>query len=230
MLILLSSLAFAVDTDLDGVDNLDDECYFEDDTIDIDADGVADCAQTLLWEFGFADEASIAYYSDDSPFGPDTLVWGHDDDLNDYDAYSGAAMIANGYSAGVLMVDQCVTLDANTSYVVTGRLLSTADADYFLGPVFYHDPNCAQGWYTNAGMWGFSSMNHVAYALEQPEDVYVDLAVAFSRPASAGSMRVRAYIYNREGSSRFWFDSIAVHEAGAKPRRDDGPPGPPSTR
>lgn len=230
MLLLLSPLAFALDTDLDGVDNVDDLCPYEDDTVDIDADGVADCGQTLLWEFGFGDEASLGYYLDASPFGGGNLVWGQDDDLNGYTAYSGAAMISNGTGDAVIEVEQCVTLHPTKSYVVTGRsgatVLDTTKVVYVLGPVFYFDPFCGQKW-THPNMWGLYSI-YFDYT-ENYGSTPVDLGLAFSPPPGAQSMRVRAYSYIDGYAPRFWFDSLAVHVAGEK-GLSDHPTGPPDKR
>jgi hypothetical protein len=196
MLVALAALALAADTDLDGVDNLDDFCPGEDDTVDVDLDGQADCAQTLLWEFGMGTETDtlLAYEGQTLAETPARYLYDSDADLYGY--ASSGAIVFNQFSPGVydaaLEVDQCVALTPGESYVVGGTFEvegQTSDTYIILGVLLHTQSDCAPiSRYSPQGWLRLTTWSEWIHA---PGDPMADHYHAFVAPAVAPYALVR---------------------------------------
>ena len=140
MLLLLSTLAHAADTDLDGVDDTRDRCAWEDDRIDLDRNRVPDCAESVLGEFGFADAASTASAWHDA-FGVG-MGWSPTD-ANSYGA-SGIAVFGPDISAE-LYYGACVPVTPGVRYTFLGQAgTDTADSTHRLIAYEFSDGACGR--------------------------------------------------------------------------------------
>ncbi len=235
MIVLLASTALAADSDLDGIDDTFDDCPWEDDSIDIDGNGVADCDETMLEEFGMAAEASAtsAWVRATSPA---TAIETWDpDDLHGY-PYSGSMMFADmvqegsTFGAAFMETAECIALTDDTIYTLTARFAAIApdSTEVFLGVRLFMDSDCEHHWYEQ----GFYPLSYWTDTWIVSDGAPDDLALSFATPPGgaqfpAGYAKVRVIVYQDDAGSRAWVDSIALRVAADKMGGDDEP-GPPS--
>lgn len=202
MVLLLSafSLAFAADTDLDGISDGRDKCPFEDDTIDLDNNYRPDCQETLFNEFGFATAASSAANYED-PYG--VIPSWSSADYNSY-VYSGVGKVI-GYSDLSLYYAHCVPLTAATRYTVMGQM-GTDDlfgSDHELVVVEYSDTYC-----------GRKSTSRIVDSASRPGGTpFIDLVGTYIPSGfSIRSVRVYATYFNASGTTDdATFDNLSMH-------------------
>lgn len=230
MLLLLASTALAVDSDFDGVDNVYDYCPWEDDTVDIDGNGYADCAETMLWEFGMRDTArtTLTYsFPMWSSLATGPLSW-DPDDLHGY-AYSGSALLANFDTHAFLDVEKCVELEPGRNYVLTGRFAaatSTSSASAVLGVRRFLDAGCTSA-YSQHPVHDMHSSFYTTFYIAS-DGTPKDIAFTFSgtttgTQASYAKVRFMGVVLD-DGAPRLWVDSLALRPEGAVVRGDDGMP------
>lgn len=138
--------ASAADQDADGVQDAADRCPWVDDRIDLDANGMADCAETMLNGFGFRSEAlMLSNYSPSVAFVYEQLTFEPEDDFAGYWG-SGAAMVSGGNNtADSLFATQCIPVDHWRNYVAMAQAGSkmTGGTMHELVVREYTGPNCS---------------------------------------------------------------------------------------
>ncbi|MCB9676267.1 MAG: hypothetical protein H6737_14185 [Alphaproteobacteria bacterium] len=102
--------AHAYDYDGDGVENGDDLCWLEDDSVDLDNNGIADCSETMFWAWGTDDPPELAGWMS---------VWSYQFSQNDANGYVYSGSIdqpglPNG--TGMLQTKHCMLVDDFRSY------------------------------------------------------------------------------------------------------------------
>lgn len=236
MLLIAAALADAlVDTDLDGVVDILDYCSWEDDSIDIDGNGIADCDETMLEEFGMADDTS-ATSAWDRATSPATAVDTWDpDDLRGY-PYSGSMMFADmapqgsSFGAAFMETTECIVLASDTTYALTGTFAAAApdSTRVLLGVRLFMDSDCENHWYET----GSYPMSYWTDSWITSDGSPVDVALSFPTPPGGAQFpadyaKVRVIVYQNDAGSRAWVDNIALRKAANKTGGTDEP-GPPS--
>lgn len=206
--LLLSSFALAWDVDGDGVGDAADRCSFEDDSVDIDGNGTADCAETLLAEFGFEAHDTLSIYD----LGP-YPVW-DPDDLHGY-ANSGSVMVQIA-AWPMVTVTPCVSVDDAYEYVLSARVSASApNTHHWLYFDAYSGPDC--------GGTHYSAIPHQAYGETFTAFELLDLTTTFRPQPWWRSIRIRTYqeAPTAYRSARGWVDSLSIHSVGTVPSGDD---------
>ncbi|MCA9494571.1 MAG: hypothetical protein KC621_31805 [Myxococcales bacterium] len=131
---LAADPVFDGDVDGDGVPDADDLCPWDDDTVDLDANGHPDCDETLATSWGanaWGSESAWlgrydAMHSSAQSFTP---VW-KDEDANGY-VHSGSVISwATSPVWVTLTTAQCFPVDASTDYVIGLRYLPLGNGDF----------------------------------------------------------------------------------------------------
>lgn len=108
------------DSDGDGVSDPSDLCDGEDDSVDLDADGIQDCVQTFVNDFGFRYYSSL--YNWNSPQVSWT-AWGRDTiDGNSYANSGSMKMRAFTNGGGIVVDSDCLAVDPSTLHVMATQM------------------------------------------------------------------------------------------------------------
>ncbi len=198
MLLLTATLARAADSDLDTVDDRGDRCAWEDDTIDLDSNKVADCYETVLADFGMATAPTTqANWMDWTGAMPAWSSW----DANGY-AYSGSAYLAPA-ETGSLYYAHCIQVTPGTRHAVMGEFgTDTYDSMHQLVVVEYSGASCGRK----------SSSQVVASAHRAAGASSVTLVGTYVPSGfSIRSVMVYATFDNYGAIGTAWFDHVSLH-------------------
>jgi hypothetical protein len=165
----------------------------EDPQIDLDHNGVADCAETLVQNSQFVSTAD--HWITAAPATEVTYQWNANDARGS--GASGSLQVTNSIlsadlRSSTLGVDQCVPVTAGTTYVIAGQFFiptgqKDAGADVIV--FFYSDAACqtiitsgGPALVGGSGAWAQFSSRMVAVAGSRSADVRLDATKLFPDP------------------------------------------------
>lgn len=138
----LAASALAADQDSDGVDDQLDRCPWVDDGVDLDANSIADCAETILPEFGFQNQAATTtWYTPRNSF-MNMSYW--PDDLGYYWGSGAGRVYTNASTYPSLVVNACIPVDHWRDYMVMAQAGNTKNSSalHDLLVTEFTGPNC----------------------------------------------------------------------------------------
>lgn len=200
--------AFAADQDTDGVQDGADRCPWVDDRIDLDANGIADCAETMLNEFGFQSE--LLMLSNYAPYvANEHLDFTPDDDFAGYWG-SGAARVSGGPAwSDNLSVTECIPVDHWRNYVAMAQVGAklTGGTIHELVIREYAGPNCSNQFRMLSSGYYISQYNQILDHITP-----ATIVVTYDPPINVRSIRLVATTPNvTTASASGWYDNISIH-------------------